>query len=181
MDEKKALAILKKYAPDKKVHRIMVRHSRAVQRLAMEWARKIKANGYKVDLEFVRTASLLHDIGRYKYPPGHPDAIRHGIDGGKILRKEGFPKHAKLIENHIGAGITKADIKRQKLKLPVRDFVPKTTEEKIVACADCMISGSKRIPISDEVRRFMMELGVSYGERVLKLYKEIEKMLNVRA
>ncbi len=180
MDEKKALALLKKYAPDERVHRIMLSHSKAVQKLAMEWARKIKKNGYRVDLEFVSTAALLHDIGRYKYPPGAKEAIRHGIEGGKMLRKEGYPKHAKLIENHIGAGITKSDIKGQGLPLPMKDYIPKTIEEKIVSCADCLISGGKRVPISEEVRRFMSELGESYGKRVLKLYKEIEELLKER-
>ena len=63
MDEKEALRLLKKYAPSENVYRIMVRHSRATQRLAMKWARKIKANGHKIDLDFVKTAALVQKAG----------------------------------------------------------------------------------------------------------------------
>lgn len=177
MDEKKALSLLKKYGQDKWGYSHVLEHSIAVQKLAVQWARKIKANGYKVDVEFVSTAALLHDIGRFRYAPGTPDMIRHGVEGAKILKKEGFPLHARLAERHIGAGITKADVKKQGLPIPVKDYSPKTIEEKIVACADNLLEGSERKSIQATVSKFEEKLGEPYGRRVMRLYKEIEGLL----
>jgi uncharacterized protein len=177
MDEKKALSLLKKYGQDKWGYSHVLEHSKAVQKLAVQWAKKIKSNGYKVDVEFVSSASLLHDIGRFRYAPGTPDMIRHGVEGAKILKKEGYPLYARLAERHIGAGITKADVKKQGLPIPVKDYSPKTIEEKIVACADNLLEGSEKRTIQATAKSFEEKLGEPYGKRAVKLYKEIEKML----
>lgn len=177
MDEKKALSLLRKYGHEKWGYSHVLEHSKAVQKLAVQWAKKIKANGYKVDVEFVSTAALLHDIGRFRYAPGTPDMIRHGVEGAKILKKEGYPLHARLAERHIGAGINKSDIKKQGLPLPSKDYSPKTIEEKIVSCADNLLEGIEKRTINSTVKEFEEKLGEPYGKRVMKLYKEIEKML----
>jgi uncharacterized protein len=181
VDEKKALALLEKYGKGSPGYAIILNHCKAVQKLSLEWARKIKANGYKVDLDFVRTAALLHDIGRFGYPPFSTDKIRHGIEGARILRNEGYPKHARLAERHIGAGITKEDIKKQDLPLPMKDYVPKTAEEKIIACADNLFHGDKKMDIGWSLREIEGEVDKEHAERALKLYKEIQKMLKEKA
>ena len=180
MDEKKALSLLEKYGSDSMSYRYVVAHCIAVQKLSMEWAAKIKKNGYDVDIDFVNTASLLHDIGRFSYGAGSQNMIKHGIQGGKILRKEGYPRHAELVERHVGAGITKADVRKQKLPIPEKNYIPKTIEDKIVACADNLIDGSEVITIKEAAKEFEEKLGKPYAERVLKLYKEIEELLKKR-
>ena len=177
MKEEKAIELLRKYSPDKKSFESVLTHSRAVQNLALEWAGKIKESGYRVDINFVKTASLLHDIGAFKYPPWSKDRIKHGIAGAEILRKEGFPKHARICEVHIGAGLTKEDIEKGNLPLPPKNYVPITIEEKIITCADNLIEGGKRKTIEWAVRRFEREVGKDYAKKVYNLYKKLTDMM----
>ncbi|MFQ5475191.1 MAG: HD domain-containing protein [Candidatus Nanoarchaeia archaeon] len=173
MDEKKALGILKKYAPDVRAYRIILRHSRAVQCYAVWLARRVGKN--RVDIEFVSNAALLHDIGRYWYPPGKNSDL-HGVKGAAVLKKEGLLAYALVCERHLGVGITRADIKKQNLRLPLKDYVPKTIEEKIVSYADLRMKYDKIVPIQQVARRFEKEIGYGMGQRVLRMHKEIQKL-----
>ncbi len=174
--EKQAENLLKKHAPDSRVFQIILQHGKAVQKAALSIARAIKKRGHKVDLELVKTSSLLHDIGRFSCPPGTKDSVRHGIVGGKILRKEGLIRHAKIVENHLGAGISKQEIIKLKLPLPKKDFLPKTIEEKIIAYVDNIIVGDKPGTVSEIVERFKKELPATALKRLVKLHNEIEKL-----
>ncbi|MBU0461262.1 MAG: HD domain-containing protein [Nanoarchaeota archaeon] len=175
MKETQAIALLKKHSPDERTFRIVLRHSRAVQKYALLLAKKIKRH-HKVDLEFIETAALLHDIGRFTYPPWRHSA-RHGIEGARILRKEKIPeRYARVCERHLGAGINKADIKKEKLDLPSRDYMPKTIEEKIICYADKRISMAKEILLSKAIERFSTEVSPEYGQRVKRLHLEIQKL-----
>ncbi|MBA3063839.1 HDIG domain-containing protein, partial [Candidatus Woesearchaeota archaeon] len=125
--EKEAVELLRKYSNNKESFSKVLNHSRAVQKLALEIANDIKKN-HDVDIDLVKTASLLHDIGRFRCYK--ENSIRHGIVGGEILSKEGLRKYARIAETHIGIGITKQDIKKYRLDLPLKDFIPETIEEK---------------------------------------------------
>ena len=123
--------------------------------------------------------ALLHDIGRFKYPPGTKDAILHGVEGGKILRELGYEIYARICERHIGVGITKEDILAQGLPLPLKDYVPETKEEIIIAYADNLDSPG----IKDErdvEERFAREIGESYRERVRQFHKKVHSILKDR-
>lgn len=67
-------------------------HEAAVARLAYQWAVRLKRLGYDIDPELLRTAGLLHDIARLK-----PD---HARAGARILRMEGYPVMAGIIQCH---------------------------------------------------------------------------------
>lgn len=67
-------------------------HEAAVARLAHQWAVRLKRLGYDIDPELLRTAGLLHDIARLK-----PD---HARAGARILRMEGYPVMAGIIQCH---------------------------------------------------------------------------------
>ena len=58
----------------------------------------------------------------------------------RVLRKEGFPRHARVCERHTGAGITREQIINQHLPLPEQDFLPETMEEKVICYADKFFS-----------------------------------------
>jgi uncharacterized protein len=174
--EKQAEEILKKYASDSKVFQIIFQHGKAVQRAALSIAKAIKKRGHKIDLELIKTGSLLHDIGRFSCPQKTKDSVKHGVIGGKILRKEGLIRHAKIAENHLGAGISKQEIIKLKLPLPKKDFFPKTIEEKVIAYADNLIIGDKPGTVSEVVERFRNELPPTSLERLIKLHNEIEKL-----
>lgn len=170
MDESQAIKLLRKYAPNETVFKIVLAHSKAVQKIALRIAKKIKS----IDIDFIKTASLLHDIGRFKCPPDSRDNYRHGIAGAEILRKENLPKHALVAERHLGVGIKKQDIKEQKLDMPLKDFVPLTKEEKIITYADKLVFGDKEGTLQMVIERYRKELGKKYVERIKKFAKEIE-------
>lgn len=178
MEEKKVVALLKKYAPDEVAFNVILKHSKKVQEIALRLAKDIP----EIDLDLIKTGALLHDIGRFNYwakkPRSGKEKIRHGIAGAEILRKEGFGKYARIAETHIGAGITKQDIEKQGLDLPLKDYVPKTGEEKIIAHADNLAEGSREIKFEKAVERFKKELGGEYAERMVKLKKEVGLLKN---
>ena len=168
MDEEDAIKLLKKYSSSERAFNAVVLHVKAVQKLALEFAEDTDTNK-----EFIKIASLLHDIGRFNAPPGSNVSLHHGIKGSSILRKEGLYEFALIAERHLGAGISKEDIRKQKIDLPMKDYLPKTKEEKIITCADNLIFGHKRGDIDRAYTRFLKELGKEYAERVKKLYKEV--------
>ncbi len=167
--EKQAIAILKKHSPTERVFKIILAHSKAVQKKALSIAKKVP----KIDLHLIKIGSLLHDTGRTKFTLGE-FSIKPGIEGAKILRKEKLPKCARIAERHIGVGIRKQDIKKQALPLPLKDYIPKTREEKIIAHADNLIFGTKPGTLNKVITRFRKELGESYVKRIKKLANEIK-------
>ncbi|MBW2977436.1 HDIG domain-containing protein [Candidatus Woesearchaeota archaeon] len=177
MDEKQAIELLKKYAPDEETFNKVFAHSKAVQRLAMRIAEDIVCNGHHVDIKFVITASLLHDIGRFKIGISSKDKLKHGLLGAEILRKEGLDeKYALVCERHIGSGITVEDIEEQGLDLLKKDYLPETVEEKIICYADSLIFIDKEGTIQQVVDRYRKEVGERLAQRTIKLHNEIEKL-----
>lgn len=172
VSEKEAIRLLRKYANSKKDFDGVLKHSRAVQRLAIEIGKKVK----DIDLDFIKIASLLHDIGRFEYGPGSRDSIRHGVFGGKLLRKENLGRYALVAERHLGAGISKEDILEQGLSLPLKDYIPISKEEKIITHADNLVKYYKRISLQQAVRRYEKELGKKVAKKIEKLGRGVEKM-----
>lgn len=140
------LALIEKYyPPGTDSHRILLRHSTRVAEKAVAVARRIEED-HPVDVSFVEEAALLHDIGilHTSVPQigclGDRPYICHGVLGREILEREGLPRHALACERHIGVGLTLKDIRDQGLPLPMREMLPETVEEKIVAYADLFFS-----------------------------------------
>ncbi|MDZ7344484.1 MAG: HD domain-containing protein [candidate division KSB1 bacterium] len=138
------LIIQKHYDPASELYRLLVTHSILVTKKAIEIAVDFQARHPEatVDLDFVAEAAMLHDIGIYRcdspkiFCTGRESYIRHGILGREILEAEGLPRHALVCERHTGAGISKEEVVRQALPLPVRDYLPLSIEEKIICLAD---------------------------------------------
>ncbi|MEU4190674.1 HDIG domain-containing metalloprotein [Kribbella sp. NPDC026611] len=115
--------------------------------------------GLDVDTDLVRAGALLHDIGVYRLDG---DAyIRHGVLGHELLAELGFPEEiCRFASCHTGVGITREDVVRQDLPIPVDDYLPRSPEEELVLYADKF--HSKRTPpvfvtadtFTTEVRRF---------------------------
>lgn len=170
MNEKQAIELLRKYASDERSFKAVLAHSKKVQEIALRIAKNVR----DVDVDFIKIASLLHDIGSFKCP--RTDRIKHGIAGAEILRKEGFERYARVAENHLGVGTTKEDIIKNKLDIPVRNYIPKTKEEKIICWADKLVCGDKEITVKQLIKRFKKELGMEYANRVLMFSKEMKKL-----
>lgn len=168
ISKKRALEILKKSGCSKSV----IQHCIAVSRQAAKNAGKIKKTGRPVDIGFIETAGLLHDIGRSK-----THGIRHGVEGARILKDH--PRYARACMRHIGAGITRKEAK--KLGLPPGDYIPRTLEEKIIAHADNTIEGGKVVPIEKTIKAYEKKLGKKHpaAKRVVKLAEYIKKLTEV--
>lgn len=142
----------------------VIRHCHAVARLAERYA---KCAGI-ADPDLVFGGAMLHDIGR-----GKTHSIRHAQVGGRICRDLGLPEAvARLVERHIGAGMTADECSLAGL-FPI-DSVPGSLEEKIVANADNLIRGESRISIYDRLERSFF-LPRRVRRRIYRLWLEMEQ------
>ena len=145
----------------------VIEHSKAVCRKAM----KIASNFEDADLELIREGALLHDIGRSR-----THDINHAIAGVEIASTYGYDEDVlNIIERHIGAGITESEA--VKLGLPKKSYVPETLEEKIVAHADNLISGSEEVDVDFVIVKWKRRIKDPEDniERLIELDNELIK------
>ncbi|MFH2059214.1 MAG: HDIG domain-containing metalloprotein [Pseudomonadota bacterium] len=137
-----ALTIIEQfYTPGTPLYQTLVHHSRIVTQKSLAIARTL--DHLNPNLEFIKTAAMLHDIGIFMTRStsigcvGVSPYICHGYLGRKLLDEQGLPQEYGLVcERHTGAGITRENITTNHLPLPARDMVPVSLEEKIICCAD---------------------------------------------
>ncbi|MBP2031196.1 uncharacterized protein J2755_002159 [Methanohalophilus levihalophilus] len=159
-----ALEILRKEGAAQNV----IEHCIEVSKVSVEIAEILQSRGDKVDIELVRVGGLLHDLGRARIHD-----ISHAHEGTLMAKELGLDERlVKIIRNHIGAGLTKEDAKE--LGLPEEDFIPRSIEEKIVAHADNLVKGTRKIGI-DKRASIMKKKGASPEsiKRVLSLADEL--------
>lgn len=138
------LKILKQEEPPENV----IEHSKAVYKKAMV----IAANFKNADKDLIKKGALLHDIGRSK-----THGISHAVEGAKIVKQYGYPEEVQnIVERHIGAGITEEE--SVKLGLPKKSYIPQTIEEKIVAHADNLLSGTKDVDIDFDIAKWKRKI-----------------------
>ena len=163
-----AIKIFRKYYNEESlVYEYLYPHSMLVTKLALKIARK--NSSFNPDLEFIETASFLHDIGIFQtHSPaigcyGKYPYIAHGYLGKRIIEDEGYPEHALVCERHVGVGINQEDIQRQGLPLPLRDYRPQSIEEEIICYADKFYSKNpKKLNIAKTPADILKKLA-SYG------------------
>ncbi|MHC1600074.1 MAG: TIGR00295 family protein [Candidatus Methanospirareceae archaeon] len=144
----------------------VIKHCIAVAELALEIARYHYGT---VDEKLIFRGALLHDIGRVR-----SHGIDHGFVGGEIARELDLEeKLVRIIERHVGAGITAEEA--EEVGLPSVNFMPETMEEKIVAHADNLIDGWRRMSIEDAIANLKAKLGESHPsiKRTIALHKEV--------
>lgn len=145
----------------------VIRHCQAVYKKAMD----IASNFDNVDKDLIRKGALLHDIGRSR-----THDITHAIEGVKIAEKYGYSQDVlNIIERHIGAGITTDEA--VKLGLPEKSYLPVTLEEKIVAHADNLVSGSDEVDIDFVIEKWQRRIVDSDDniKRLIELDDELIK------
>ncbi|MFH0815827.1 MAG: tRNA (cytidine(56)-2'-O)-methyltransferase [Methanobacteriota archaeon] len=159
-----ALALMKSAGCSKEV----IAHVTAVEKLAMQIGRLCGA-----DLELVSAGAILHDIGRSK-----THGIMHAVEGGCIAKRLGLPTSiVHIVERHMGAGIPPDEAAR--FGLPVRDYTPMTLEEKVVAHADNLIGGGRKIKVATTVAKFRRQGLNEAAERINVLHAELGKLCGV--
>lgn len=126
----------------------VIEHSKAVYKKAMV----IAANFKNADKDLIKKGALLHDIGRSK-----THGISHAVEGAKIVKQYGYPEEVQnIVERHIGAGITEEE--SVKLGLPKKSYISQTIEEKIVAHADNLLSGTKDVDIDFDIAKWKRKI-----------------------
>jgi len=146
----------------------VINHCQAVRKLAVRIARRAHAN-----IPLVEAGALLHDIGRSK-----TQGIMHGVEGAKIATELGLPVAlVNIIERHLGAGIPKEEA--GPLGLPVKDYMPITLEEKIVAHADNLIDNDRPHPIEREIEKALQKGHPLHAERLMQLHKELSELCGI--
>ncbi len=150
----------------------VVRHAKTVATLAVEIAEACRKKGLEVDTQLVEIGALLHDIGRSK-----THTINHVIVGVEIAKSLDLPDSViSIIGHHAGSGISKDEAER--LGWPVKDYIPLTLEEKIVAYADKLIEGSKVLAIERVLQKFARDnLPESSIQRMKRLHEEFSQLL----
>lgn len=143
-----AISIIDKYYCDNEpLRELLVTHSRLVTEKALRMAEAHPE--LHIDTEFVSEAGMLHDIGIFLtdapgiHCHGKEPYLCHGVLGAELMRKEGFPLHARVCERHTGAGLTCEEITKRNLPLPRRNFIPETAEEQIICFADKFFSKTR--------------------------------------
>jgi len=148
-------------------------HCLAVEALAAAMCDCAERQGLQVDRRVVQAGCILHDIGRAK-----AQDVRHAGTGADLLRKEGTwdERIVLCVDRHTGGGIDAEEART--LGLPVRDYTPRTLEERIVCHADNLYSGTKRLSLAElegkyrakgldkawlKIRRLHDELGALLG------------------
>ena len=150
----------------------VLRHCRAVATVAVRIAQEISKQGYDIDIELVQAGALLHDIGR-----GITHSIDHGIAGVIIAESFGLaPSLIRIIERHIGSGITLKEARR--LELPIKDYLPVSLEEKIVTYADKLIEGANEVGYNEAFHKFQQELGGFLGLAAINRFQQLHTELS---
>lgn len=161
-----ALKIIDKYYNDNpELKDLLLIHSRLVTEKALFLAQKHPE--LDIDTAFVAEAGMIHDIGIFLTDApkihcfGKEPYLCHGLLGAELMRREGFPRHARVCERHTGAGLTCDEIVRRELPLPHYDFLPETIEEKLICFADKFFSKTRptQEKTLDEARRSIARFG----------------------
>jgi len=175
------------YPEDTPLKRLLLTHSRQVRDKAL--AILDAHPEIRLDRRFAAAAAMLHDlgIGRCDAPgilcTGSEPYLAHGLLGAAMLREYGahvgadLEALARVCERHTGAGITAAEVRRQVLPIPARDYLPETVGEKLVCYADKFFSksGDLQEKSRERVRRGLAK----FGPDTLARFDEMDRMFGM--
>ncbi|MEF8873991.1 MAG: HD domain-containing protein [Candidatus Thermoplasmatota archaeon] len=126
-------------------------------------------NEHGGDLRLIIAGALLHDIGRTV-----THGVDHGVEGSKIIEEKGWSEELqKIVERHIGGGITKKEA--EEAGLPARSYVPETLEGKIICHADNTAGDRERFEY--QIQRAEEAGHHESAKRMKKLAREFEEDL----
>jgi uncharacterized protein len=176
--EEEIKALHKKYATNEKTFDLIYTHSQIVSEIASELLRVKPIPD--IDKEFVKVASLLHDIGAYTFfnngQPSAKEYIRHGIEGEEILKSENFdPKFCRVASHHTGVGLRKEHIIESGLPLPHEDFLAETPEEELIMYADKFHSKTPKFNSYESY----LEHTSRFGEENAKEFKRLANKFGI--
>ncbi|MDA0322783.1 MAG: HDIG domain-containing protein [Verrucomicrobia bacterium] len=171
------------FTPETRAYDVLIAHSESVMQRALQAAATV--SGENPDLEFIRRAAMLHDIGMIQTDApeigchGAEPYMKHGILGREMLEDVGLHREALVCERHTGMGLTVHDIEAANLPLPLRDMCPQSLEEMIICYADNFFSKSAKdlraARSADEVAQRLAR----FGEDKVRLFREWDARFGV--
>jgi uncharacterized protein len=142
----------------------------SLARLAARYA-DIFAAHYDLDKSFVKTAALIHDIGRYKTH----DPIRHGLEGYRLLTDLGYHREAFVCASHILCGLDKDEA--MQYGFPEQEFMPRTLEERLIPVCDSLVEYDR--PTTLEKRVASIKQRYQWNDHFLwKIERAAERVRN---
>jgi uncharacterized protein len=132
-------ALHEKYAPTREAYDLVYTHCEIVCEIAEQI---LDGTALNLNADLVRAACLLHDIGVYRLYNStgeldHARYVRHGVLGYDLLLDEGFPEEiCRFCSCHTGMGLSRDDVRKQGLPLPIADYLAESGEERLVMYAD---------------------------------------------
>ncbi|MFA5945200.1 MAG: HDIG domain-containing metalloprotein [Candidatus Thermoplasmatota archaeon] len=151
----------------------VLKHCRCVEALAAAMCDCAEDQGLEIDRDRLLQGALLHDIGR-----SVTQDVRHASVGADLLRKDAWdPVVVLMVERHTGAGINAAEAAQ--LGLPVKDYTPRTLEEKIVAHADNLYSAETRLTLDALEAKYRAKKLPKAWQKISALHDELEDLLAV--
>lgn len=151
----------------------VLRHSACVEAMAVAMADAAVAAGLDVDRDLVQRGAVLHDLGR-----SVTQDVHHAHRGADLLREDGADDAlVRVVERHTGAGIPPGEA--EALGLPVKDYTPVTLEERLVAHADNLYSGDKRVTMDQQRAKYEGRGLHSAWQRIASLHAELTARLGV--
>ena len=105
-------------------------HCKTVAKLALELGRALNNTGCELNLKWIESAALLHDVAKTE--------SKHAEKGAEIIRREGYPEIAEIIRYH-------HDLKKEKTE-PGNLF---PNELEVVYLADKHITGNKIVSLEE--------------------------------
>jgi len=150
-----------------------IKHCFAVSSLAT-YLSNIFTSRYPVNIEFVRTAALLHDIGRFK--THHP--IMHGVEGYNLLTELGYVNEAFICASHILYGINSSEA--EQYGLPRNDFIPISFEERLVPLVDFLVEHDRPVLLRERFENLRSRHRNNHGFslRLNKAEQKAEALMN---
>ncbi|MCF7935477.1 MAG: nucleotidyltransferase family protein [Synergistales bacterium] len=106
------------------------RHSEAVAALADALAAALEGKGYPVDRVYLGAAARLHDLAKGER--------RHGEAAADLLTRQGFPKLAGIVADH--------------MDLPDPVILDPPGERELLYLADKTVSGEEYVPLEERTR-----------------------------
>lgn len=148
----------------------LVAHCAAVVAVAEPMARTIAGRGHRVDLALVVAGAWLHDVGRTR-----SQGLDHASIGAGLLRQRGFREPlCRVVERHTGGGIDAGEARA--LGLPVRDYTPRTLEERVVCQADNLVDGDRRQKVQEELA-YLRGRGLErVATKIERLHRELSAL-----
>lgn len=116
-------AVISEIFKSEAVNENIINHGKAVAKLSLEFGERLIKRGYKINLNLLEAAAILHDICKGKK--------NHALAGAEILRNYGYEEVAKIVESHM-------DLRTREIN-----------EKSILYIADKLIKEDSRVTLQD--------------------------------